>query len=222
MDVVIKIGGSLQPHELALRKLGAVIAELGTTHQIIVVPGGGNFAETVRQADLQYHLHPSTSHWMAIYGMTQYGHLLSDLIPHAQLVEDINHIPKILRSHQVVIFLPAHHMRTYDPLPHSWEVTSDTIAAYITKLAHFSQLILLKDVDGIYNKDPKNESMVQLIEQISVHELLKNPKSKIIDATLARFLATEALTCTVLNGFQPQRLIDFMQDQQVIGTTIVK
>jgi isopentenyl phosphate kinase len=35
-------------------------------------------------------------------------------------------------------------------IPHTWEVTSDTIAAYIAKALNAKELIKVTDVDGIY------------------------------------------------------------------------
>ena len=39
-------------------------------------------------------------------------------------------------------------MRAADPLPHSWDITSDSIAAFIAGALGASELILLKPVDG--------------------------------------------------------------------------
>jgi acetylglutamate kinase len=39
-------------------------------------------------------------------------------------------------------------MRAADPLPHSWDITSDSIAAFIAGALGAGELILLKPVDG--------------------------------------------------------------------------
>ena len=54
-------------------------------HRIVVVPGGGPFADAVRDFDRSLGLSPHTAHWMALLAMDQYGHVLADRIPGAVL-----------------------------------------------------------------------------------------------------------------------------------------
>ena len=42
-------------------------------------------------------------------------------------------------------------MRASDPLPHSWDITSDSIAAYIAGVLDARELILVKPIDGPVN-----------------------------------------------------------------------
>ena len=91
MLTVVKVGGGLS--DGALPALCSTLGELGQRHPLLVVPGGGGFADAVRDADRRFRLHPPTSHRMAILGMEQFGWLLSDLIPGAGrlvLVKDVD------------------------------------------------------------------------------------------------------------------------------------
>ena len=83
IEVVVKFGGSLS-RGAGLQKLCRQLAGLGRQHRLLVVPGGGSFADTVRDYDKCYGLSNATAHWMAILAMDQYGYLLADLTPHSQ------------------------------------------------------------------------------------------------------------------------------------------
>ena len=89
MDAVVKVGGSLGRGD-GLRELGARLAELGRRHRLLVVPGGGVFADVVREQDARFGLRPSAAHWMAVLAMDQYGHLLGELMPGGELVRTLD------------------------------------------------------------------------------------------------------------------------------------
>jgi aspartokinase-like uncharacterized kinase len=74
---VIKVGGSLSRGE-RLGPLCQRLAALGRQHPLLVVPGGGAFADTVREYDQRYRLSDHAAHWMAVLAMDQYGYLLCD------------------------------------------------------------------------------------------------------------------------------------------------
>jgi hypothetical protein len=50
----------------------------------------------------------------------------------------------ILAAGRIAVLAPARWMRAADVLPHSWEVTSDSIAAFIAGALGAEQLILIK------------------------------------------------------------------------------
>ena len=74
---VVKVGGSLAVHALELRLLCKKLSDTAREHPLVVVPGGGEFADVVRQLDIRFGLLGSVAHRMAILGMDQYGLLLS-------------------------------------------------------------------------------------------------------------------------------------------------
>ncbi len=83
---VVKVGGSLASHPEKLRALCAKLSEVAKKHKLIVLPGGGEFADAVRNLDKRFNLSRAVSHRMAILGMDQYGFLLSDLLPHSSVI----------------------------------------------------------------------------------------------------------------------------------------
>src|SRR3954454_23299902 len=141
---VVKVGGGLarEAGDGALRALGEEIARCGERHPLLVVPGGGAFADAVRAHDRRYGLRDETAHWMAILAMDQFGRALADLIPDARLRDDLAPV----RAGAVTVILPYALLRERDPLPASWDVTSDSIAAWVAGAAGAGRLVLVKAV----------------------------------------------------------------------------
>src|SRR5262249_60324175 len=83
---VTKVGGSLGAQPASLRRLMRTLATVGRRHWLVVVPGGGSFADEVRRLDRRVHLGDSAAHWMAILAMDQYRYLLQRLAPAAARV----------------------------------------------------------------------------------------------------------------------------------------
>jgi aspartokinase-like uncharacterized kinase len=143
---VIKIGGGLTSLPSALDRVCASVSDIGRDRRVLVVPGGGPFADLVREVDRIMQLSPETSHWMAILAMDQYAHLLVERIAGAVLVEEPGAIVEATKPAGVAVLAPSRWMRSADVLPHSWEVTSDSIAAFIAGALDADRLILIKPV----------------------------------------------------------------------------
>jgi aspartokinase-like uncharacterized kinase len=102
----------------------------------------------VRQQCRHLQIDADTAHWMAILGMDQYAHALAFRIRGAALVERERDIPVALAAGRIPVLAPYHWLRAADPLPHSWDVTSDSIAAWLACALGAARLILLKPVAG--------------------------------------------------------------------------
>jgi aspartokinase-like uncharacterized kinase len=146
IDLVVKVGGSLLELEGALLRLCAVLG--ATRERVLVVPGGGRFADAVRACDHAHGLDPTAAHWMAVLAMDQYAHLLASLVPGAALISHPREIAPTLASGRTPVLAPYQWLREADPLPHSWSVTSDSIAAWITGVLGAPRLVLVKPVSG--------------------------------------------------------------------------
>ncbi len=144
---VVKVGGSLSRGG-SLPRVCAGLAVAGRASPLLVVPGGGPSADVVREQDERFALRASTAHWMAILAMDQFGLLLADLIPGAETVRTLEEARERAADH-VVVLLPADLLRSADPLPHDWSVTSDAIAAWVTERLGGRLLVLLKDHHGM-------------------------------------------------------------------------
>lgn len=141
---VIKIGGGLLGVPGALESVCATVGAMGRREAIVVVPGGGPFADVVRELDRLAGLSADTAHWMAILAMDQYAHLLAERIDGATLVEESGAIAGELAAGRVVVLAPSRWLRAADPLPHSWDATSDSVAAFVAGALDASRLVLVK------------------------------------------------------------------------------
>ena len=155
IDVVVKVGGSLLARD-DLASLVASLSEAAASSRIVVVPGGGPFADAVRSVTERHDPGDSASHWMAILAMDQYAYVLADRISGAVVVEEPGDIREVLSAGKIPIIAPARWMRSADALPHSWEVTSDSIAAFVAGALGAGRLALIKpavsdhSVDGYF------------------------------------------------------------------------
>ena len=82
IDTVVKIGGGLLAHEGCSRyRPGRCIADVARERPLLIVPGGGPFADAVRDQDERLRLTDDAAHWMAVLGMDQYAHLIASRMP---------------------------------------------------------------------------------------------------------------------------------------------
>lgn len=210
MRALIKLGGSLQQFPHALKKLCQQITFASEEHNLHILPGGGGFADKVRFLDNQYRLDQTTTHWMAITAMEAYAYLLHYLIPDSMISHEILEKP----PNKPKIILPYKHLRAADIFPHSWDVSSDSIALYYAHRLN-SALILLKIVDGI------NDVHGTLINELDVNEL-RTMETNIVDAAFAETLQQyKVKECWIINGLFPNRLLTLLQSKIVIGTKLI-
>jgi len=134
-----------------LQRLGKVITSFSGKHPLLIVPGGGPFADCIRHYGKELHLSEQTCHFMALLAMDQFAFLLKEFIPGSRLTELTDPISffQLNLSSEPRILLCSRYLSLLSPeeLPQSWAVTSDSIAAYLAKLLGASLLILVKSLD---------------------------------------------------------------------------
>src|SRR5439155_5933744 len=91
--------------------------------RVVVVPGGGPFADAVRRMFKRVKIGEDAAHWMAVLGKDQYAHALAARLPDAALVDGDGGISAAVQARRLPVLAPYHWLRAADPLPHSWEVT---------------------------------------------------------------------------------------------------
>jgi len=217
---IVKIGGSLALNPQKLRNLCCTLYDISKTRKIIIVPGGGEFADAVRALDKRFALSTYVSHQMAILAMDQYGYVLSDLIPNSCIIDNFGKIKTTFDSEKIPIFLPSKYFAKNNPLPNSWEITSDSIAIYFAVQLATSRVILLTDVDGIFTKDPKKSADAKLIPTLSIEEIDSFEERTSVDKYLPKLLAQLKIKCYVVNGQYPQRLQEILNRKKTVCTLI--
>jgi aspartokinase-like uncharacterized kinase len=216
---VMKIGGSLSEKPEKLKALCAKLGELAKKHVLIVVPGGGEFADVVRDLDRRFSLSSAAAHRMAILGMDQYGLLLSDLTLTSLIADSLEDVADAGFG-KLIVFLPSKLMLNEDSLENSWDVTSDSIAAYIACRLNASQLLLVTDVDGVYTNDPKIDADAKLIKKLTSKQLLDMNRRTSVDLYLPKFLLKSKIECIVVNGLFPERIEAILAGKEAVCTVI--
>jgi probable H4MPT-linked C1 transfer pathway protein len=144
IDVVVKLGGGTMPHADAFAHALAAIADAAARTRLLVVPGGGLFADTVREADRRLGLSPDAAHWMAVLAMDQYAWVIADTLAGAVVVTNREEAGAALDAGRIPVLAVSRWLQRADPLPHSWNVTSDSIAAWIAGETGARRLVLIK------------------------------------------------------------------------------
>jgi len=220
MEAVIKVGGSLARHSEALKTLCKKLSEMAKKHRLLIVPGGGEFADVVRETEKRFPLSAYVSHKMAVLGMDQFGLMLSELIPKAVAIGSLEKAKDYWKSETTPVFLPSKLMFREEPLEASWDVTSDSIAAFVACRVKADMIILVKDVDGIFSSDPKTDAAAKLIKEISASALSKRGGETAVDRYLPRVLLSEGLDCYIVNGLYPERIMQVLDGEETTCTLI--
>jgi Uncharacterized archaeal kinase related to aspartokinases, uridylate kinases len=190
--LVVKVGGSLAPH------IPTIVPVLqNSPRPILIVPGGGLFADAVRSSACADD--PDAAHWMACAAMDQYGWLIA--------ARGFRTTTRIAVPKKTSVLLPYCALRRCDPLPHSWDITSDTIAAWVAKTAG-CDLLVLKSVDGI-------ESGGDLLPCID-HPVA----TETVDPGFIPFVIRHRIRTFVMNGTNKGRLAGWLEGKTVPGTRL--
>ncbi|MGQ0441963.1 MAG: amino acid kinase family protein [Methylophilaceae bacterium] len=139
---VVKIGGSLLG-SAELEQWLALFAKFNDGNMIIV-PGGGLFANTVREAQKLSKIEDACAHKLAVLAMDQFGLLLVGMNTLLATARTELEIDERTWQHRCMVWLPSQMVLADDTIPQSWEVTSDSIAAWLAQRVNAQQLILLK------------------------------------------------------------------------------
>lgn len=145
---VVKVGGGLLAQPGLLPRVGQALARLADERAVVIIPGGGPFADQVRQFDQRHGLSPTSAHWMATLAMDQFAWVIAAEVSGSRIVEDRAGILQAHREGAIPVLAPSRWLRATDELPHRWEVTSDSLAAYLATLLGAPELILVKPVSG--------------------------------------------------------------------------
>ena len=200
---VVKIGGSLFPN-YALD----LADKLKNTSSAIIL-GGGEFANLIRRYNDEQHFSEEVNHWTAIDCMDIIAKLVNDKVDSAKLAYSIEEVSVISDEGFTPIFVVSEFLKTEDPFECSWDVTSDSIAAYIAHRLN-AKLLIVTNVNGIYTQEPKEPGST-FISKIDATTLLTFQESS-IDVMLPSLLLEFGTNCYVVNGKFPERVLSLIDD----------
>jgi len=137
---IVKLGGShaTEPH---LKDWLAAIAAKASS--IVIAPGGGPFADTVRTTQASIGFDDHAAHIMALMAMAQFGSALESLHPALRLAASRSAILRALKDGKVPVWSPEPMARAA-ALPETWDLTSDSLAAWLAGALGAGSLVLVK------------------------------------------------------------------------------
>ena len=235
-EAIFKIGGKILENSNNIKSTFSQLTQLfekEILQKIIVIPGGGTLANFVRSLDDTLEIGDDLAHWIAIYSMNYNGIILNRKYPNLKSIDKLKTFQDA--KQMFCIFLPYSFLREDDTLPHSWDVTSDSIALYVANKLKLSQCFLIKNLDGIFNID---KELIKSISTFKYNELKRSnqleniiendsniKKSKPIDSYLLELIEKYKTPCYILNGGpNNQRIVEFFNsaipDEKKIYTKI--
>lgn len=149
---VVKLGGSL----LGTPELQAWLDMLAlqSDGRVVIVPGGGIFADAVREAQRTVAFDDAVAHHMALLAMEQYGLALKSLQPKLVTAASELEISERSWQHRAIVWLPSRMVLADETIAQNWNVTSDSLAAWLAKKINASRLVLVKHEEMIESKAP--------------------------------------------------------------------
>jgi len=197
---VVKLGGSYAFSSDLPSWLEAIASSAG---EIVLVPGGGPFADAVRAAQPRMGFDDDAAHHMALLGMAQYGRALAALDRRFIPAASIAAIHRALRAGNVPVWSPTEMVLSSSEIPRSWEVTSDGLAAWLAGRIGAQRVLLIKHVDP-----PP--------EPIRIEDLVARG---IVDRSFASFLRPSAIEAAIAGPAQrPSATVAF--NGGIIGSRI--
>jgi aspartokinase-like uncharacterized kinase len=138
--IVVKIGGSLY-NTPELKIWLHTLANSSHSSPIVIVPGGGPFADQVRRAQEHHHFNDTTAHHMALVAMKQFGLMLISLEAKCQPFNSQEPLPSLS------VWLPDDSLLSESTLLPNWDLSSDSLALWLASKLNAKQLLLVKHVD---------------------------------------------------------------------------
>ena len=209
---VVKVGGGLGrgAGDDALRALCATLGELGERHPLLVVPGGAWFADAVREADRRF---APARHDLAPHGGPRHG-AVRLAAERADPGRRALRRARAAAAGRTTVLLPA--ALALDGLPASWQVTSDSIAAWVAGRAGAGRLVLVKEVDGLFAQWPAHGEPIARMTAAELGAL--RPAG--VDEHLPAVLERASFETWVISGRDPERLVELLERGATVGTRI--
>lgn len=151
--IIVKIGGSLYSSPQLKEWIDQLTLVDGNT--IVIVPGGGTFADQVRDAANQWDLSEQCSHHMAVLAMQQFAFLLAGLNVDLHLVETCKDIQSANNKGRTMVWLPYKEVSNSCDYPKNWQVTSDSLAIWLASKLSATHMCLVKSaqIDGFTHEE---------------------------------------------------------------------
>lgn len=144
MPLVVKLGGSTAGHQEMQRWIDALVS---ATFPLVIVPGGGPFADQVRVAQKRLAYSDEAAHAMAILAMDQFGFVIAERNARLRPARSLNEIREVQDAGGIPIWHPSSMTIGAPDIPCSWDITSDSLSAWLCTQLRAEALLLVKQTD---------------------------------------------------------------------------
>jgi len=198
---VVKLGGSLLGSPELIKWL-ALVAQFGNG-KVVIVPGGGLFANSVREAQMITNVSDAVAHKMALLAMDQYGVMLAGMNPALVTASSELEIAERGWQHRGIVWLPSQMVLADHAVPQNWQVTSDSLSAWLANKLCAEHLLMVK-----------SKSLITYQQEVPIR-LQHLMDDELIDSQLIHYIAGQDYQTWVLNkadfslfeqGFNAQEL----------------
>jgi 5-(aminomethyl)-3-furanmethanol phosphate kinase len=199
--VVVKLGGSLAFSSDLQQWIVACTACAG---RVVIVPGGGPFADTVRSAQAQMQLDDVAAHQMAVLAMEQFGRALASRNALLALADTADAIRHCLARQHVAVWSPARMVFGARDIAPSWDVTSDSLAAWLSGSIGATRLLVVKSV-ALASRRECCESLVA---------------AGVLDKAFPQYLRSRAVRCSILGPKDHAAAMAAIRDGTPVGLSV--
>ena len=138
---MVKLGGSLAQSG----RIRSILDIVGRARApIVVVPGGGAFADAVRAAQDAFHFSDAVAHQMALLAMHETGLMLAALHPRFVPFETLADMRRAITRDQIPVWLPSKLVQRDARITANWSTTSDGLAARLAERLTRAPVMLVK------------------------------------------------------------------------------
>ncbi|MCI0431478.1 MAG: hypothetical protein L0210_13190 [Rhodospirillales bacterium] len=142
---------------------------------------------------------------MAVLAMEQFGLMMIGIEPRLAPARNRAEIQHGLAAGRVAVWLPGEMTRDDDEIPRSWEVSSDSLAAWLGRTLAARQLLLVKSAPALAGDRPVSELA----------------RGGIVDAALPRFLKDAPYTTWWLDRSHYSMLGAILAERWAPGSRVV-
>lgn len=219
LRLVVKFGGSLLRDTALAARVARELVAAHADMPLAIIPGGGPTDKLIEAIAHEVGLPDPAINPACMRAMDQTGILLSALNAGLAPVEDLAAIRPALAGGSVPVLLPSRMILGIDVFTRESIITSDTLAAYFAFLLGAELVVVLTDVDGIFEhvEDGRTEGLISECDTADLERL----GATSVDQCFGPFLRAVRMPAWVLNGHHPERLKELVTGGRPVGTRVV-
>lgn len=169
---VVKLGGSLLGSSELPRWLDMLVKI--SDGKVIIVPGGSVFADAVREAQQRTDVNDAIAHHLALLAMDQFGLLLTGINPNLVTASSELELAERGWQHRAIVWLPSKMVLADDTVAKNWQVTSDSLSAWLAHKVGAERLLLVKSKLPKFNENNTSVTLTALMQDGTIDTAFSN------------------------------------------------